>query len=66
MSGVVAVRRWLRAVHWYLREVSGEADYDRYLDRHGELPAGRPALSRAEFERHRWEDRANTPGTRCC
>jgi uncharacterized short protein YbdD (DUF466 family) len=65
----VELRRWLRAVHWYLREVSGEADYDRYLSRHRELHAGHPAhpaLSRADFERRRWEERANTPGTRCC
>lgn len=60
------MRRWLRAVHWYLREVSGEADYDRYRNRHAELHPGAPALGRAEFERRRWELRATTPATRCC
>ena len=58
------VTRALAAVNWYLREVSGESAYDRYLQRH-DLPAGGPVLSRREFERQRLEDSC-TPGHRCC
>jgi uncharacterized short protein YbdD (DUF466 family) len=62
-----ALARAGRAVRWYLGELTGEADYDHYLLRHRQLtgsPAG--ALSRREFERRRWDDRAATAGNRCC
>lgn len=60
------LRRWARAVHWYLREVTGEADYDRYLARHAALHPQTCAMTRREFERRRWADRSRTPGNRCC
>jgi len=59
-------RRWARALHWYLREITGEADYDRYLARHAAVHPGEPVLGRREFERCRWEDKARNPGNRCC
>jgi uncharacterized short protein YbdD (DUF466 family) len=51
---------------WYLRELTGEADYDRYVDHcrlHGSCVT---PVSRQQFERLKWEDRAASPGTRCC
>ena len=59
-------RRWARAVHWYLRELTGEAEYDRYLDRHAAVHPDRPAMTRREFDRRRWTQQAETPGNRCC
>jgi uncharacterized short protein YbdD (DUF466 family) len=51
-------------VRWYLREISGETAYERYLQRRPQADDG-PVLSRREFERQRLEDSC-TPGHRCC
>jgi uncharacterized short protein YbdD (DUF466 family) len=59
-------RRWARAVHWYLRELTGEGDYERYLSRHGQVHPADRTMTRREFERWRWTEKANTPGHRCC
>jgi uncharacterized short protein YbdD (DUF466 family) len=51
-------------VHWYLKELTGEAAWDRYLEHcteHGHTP-----LSRREFERRRADAREANPVTRCC
>lgn len=56
----------LRAVRWYLREVSGEALYDRYLLRHALEHPHQPPMSKTEFERWRIDRHNNSPGTRCC
>lgn len=55
--------RWLR---WYLREVSGETAYDRYVQHacHGH-PRER-VLSRRQFERQRMDRRDDQPQSRCC
>jgi uncharacterized short protein YbdD (DUF466 family) len=55
-----------RAVWRYLREVSGESRYERYLERHARDPTRTHAMSRREFERWRTDRRERTPGTRCC
>ncbi|NHC15709.1 YbdD/YjiX family protein [Motilibacter deserti] len=55
-------RAW-RGVVWYLREWSGEARWDRYLEdcrRHGHAP-----VARREFERGR-AAAAERGGPRCC
>ena len=58
--------RLLRAVLWYLRELTGESAYDRYRERHDrEHPACAP-MSRREFERRRTDAAAVVPGSRCC
>ena len=58
--------RILGGVRWYLRELTGESQYERYLLRHGETHSQAAPLSRREFERRR-VDRADTcPGSRCC
>jgi len=58
--------RWARAVRWYLRELTGESDWERYLERHAAIHPGDRPLTRREFERRRWTDKANNPGNRCC
>jgi uncharacterized short protein YbdD (DUF466 family) len=55
-----------RAVRWYLREVSGEAAYDRYVAHARERHHGAPVLSRREFERRRMDAREATATSRCC
>lgn len=64
------VRGWIGVVHWYLREITGEADYDHYLAaqaRHAPLHEAVPVvMSRREFEQRRWADKERTPGSRCC
>jgi uncharacterized short protein YbdD (DUF466 family) len=58
--------RWAGVLRWYLRELTGEAGYDRYLARHPALHPGEPVMTRREFEVWRWTEKANTPGNRCC
>jgi uncharacterized short protein YbdD (DUF466 family) len=58
-----AVRAW-RGVRWYLREFTGEARWDRYLEHcveHGHTP-----VSRREFERRRSDALERNPMSRCC
>jgi uncharacterized short protein YbdD (DUF466 family) len=68
---LIAVRpetlvRAVRAVHWYLKELTGESAYDRYREHHvAAHGTGEPPLSRREFERRRAE-RSAQPGSRCC
>lgn len=53
-------------IRWYLRELTGESAYDRYLARHARTHPGAEPLSRRDFE-HRRTDRADThPTSRCC
>lgn len=62
----MTLSRAFRGVRWYLREVSGEADYDRYVSRarlhHGDANV----LSRRDFERRKANAREANPGARCC
>jgi len=59
-----AARRALAGVWWYLRELSGEARWDDYLER-CEHQGGVP-MTRRDFERHRDEHRENSTQGRCC
>ena len=57
------VRAW-RGVRWYLREFTGEARWDHYLEHceaHGHTP-----MSRREFERLRADAVEKNPISRCC
>ena len=58
--------RGFAAMRWYLRELTGEAAYGRYLDRHRLGHPGAPALERREFERRRTDRGDAHPGARCC
>ncbi|MGY1752437.1 YbdD/YjiX family protein [Blastococcus sp. SYSU D01042] len=62
MSAAV-VRAW-RSLRWYLREFTGEARWDRYLEHcaaHGHEP-----MTRREFERRRSDALEANPVSRCC
>jgi uncharacterized short protein YbdD (DUF466 family) len=53
-----------RGLRWYLKEATGEARWDEYVDRcrrHGHEP-----MSRREFERRRSDLRESSPQSRCC
>ena len=57
------VRAW-RGVRWYLREFTGEARWDTYVEhcpKHGHTP-----MSRREFERLRSDALEKNPISRCC
>ena len=49
----------------YLKEISGENAYDRYLAVHTATHPDKPAMSRGEFYRWRQDDKYNDPGSRC-
>jgi hypothetical protein len=67
MSGTAVRATALRAsrgLRWYLRQVTGEARWDEYLERaRGE---GTEPMSRRDFERHRSADQEENPRARCC
>jgi uncharacterized short protein YbdD (DUF466 family) len=53
-----------KGLRWYLRQATGEAKWDQYLDdcrARGEEP-----MTRRAFERHRAEHREHNPQSRCC
>ncbi len=66
------MRRAWQGIRWYLRELTGESQYDRYLARYAEHAehakghAGTAPLSRKEFERARQDRTPTGPGSRCC
>ena len=61
---MTAVLRAGRGIRWYLRQVTGEAKWDEYLERcRGE---GAEPMSRRDFERHRAEHQEKSTRARCC
>jgi len=54
----------VRGIRWYLKQVSGEAKWDEYLERarHEDVEP----MTRRDFERHRSEHKENNPQARCC
>ena len=57
------VRAW-QGVRWYLREFTGEAQWDHYVEHcaaHGHTP-----MSRRQFERNRADAAEENPINRCC
>jgi len=52
------------SVRWYLREISGAARYDRYVQL--ARSSGRTPLDRAAYERQRVDHREAHPEGRCC
>ena len=62
----MTLRELAGGVRWYLREVTGESAYDRYVA-HARLEhADQPVMSRRDFERWRQDDRNDNPRARCC
>jgi uncharacterized short protein YbdD (DUF466 family) len=53
-------------VRWYLRELTGEADYDRYCERHRLHHPSAPVPTRREYERMRTMHREKHAHGRCC
>ncbi|MFD4975611.1 YbdD/YjiX family protein [Streptomyces sp. NPDC058424] len=58
--------RLLRGVRWYLKEISGTADYERHCRRHEKQYPDEPAPTRRAYERHRSHHRETNPQSRCC
>ena len=61
--------RWrtaLQSVRWYVREVSGETAYTRYLARHAASHPGEPAQDERTWWRERSDGRDGEPPQRCC
>ncbi|KFG01491.1 hypothetical protein IQ62_07305 [Streptomyces scabiei] len=59
-------RHWVRTVRWYLRELTGEAEYDRYCDRHRRHHPQAPVPTRREYDAWRTLRREEHPEGRCC
>jgi len=64
MSLVDTLRQGGRGVVWYLKQVSGEARWDEYLERC--RAQGTEPMSRRQFERLRDHEREHHPARRCC
>jgi uncharacterized short protein YbdD (DUF466 family) len=62
----MTTRQLLAGVRWYLREVTGESGYDRYVAHQRRDHAGQPVMTRREYERRRQDDRDARPRARCC
>ena len=56
----------LRSVLWYLRELTDESAYDRYVEHLRTCHPGRAVPSRREFERLRTATKDANPTARCC
>ena len=59
-----AVLKAGRGIRWYLRQVTGEAKWDEYLERCRH--EGAEPMSRRDFERHRAEHQEKCTRARCC
>lgn len=59
----VLVRAW-RGLRWYVRESTGEARWDAYVDRCA--ASGEEPMTRRAWERHRAEHDERHAPTRCC
>ena len=62
----MTVKQAFAGVRWYLREVSGESAYDRYVNHMRRDHPGQPVMSRRDFERRRQDAREERPRARCC
>jgi uncharacterized short protein YbdD (DUF466 family) len=62
----MTLREVVSGVRWYLREVSGESGYERYVAHVRRDHPAQPVMTRREFERRRQDDREARPRARCC
>ena len=62
----MTVKQVWAGVCWYLREVSGESAYDRYVAHMRHEHPDQPVMSRREYERRRMRMRDENPRARCC
>ena len=56
----------LSGLRWYVREVSGESAYDRYLERHLREHPDAPPLDSRTWWRQRTDGGDGKPPQRCC
>ncbi|MFH8348076.1 YbdD/YjiX family protein [Streptomyces sp. NPDC018045] len=63
-----SARRVLGAIRWYVRELTGESAYERYVAQVRQHTPDAPVPSRRQFERQRAAARERDPrsGFRCC
>ena len=63
-----SLRRVLRGVRWYVRELTGESAYDRYVAHVRRDHPLAPVPTRRAFERMRTDRQESDPrqGFRCC
>jgi uncharacterized short protein YbdD (DUF466 family) len=69
MSVATAVRAAASGLAWYVRSVSGEDAYDRYLAHHESAHAvnpTEPVMTAREFWRDRTDRQDTNPQGRCC
>ncbi len=62
----MTARDALAKLVWNLKQLTGEHDYDRYVQHHRHAHPDASALSRREFERRRMDERDRNPRVRCC
>lgn len=53
-----------RGVLWYLKQATGEAKWDEYVERCARQ--GTEPMTRRDFERHRADHKERNPQSRCC
>ncbi len=63
---IEVLRQGYRGVRWYLREVSGESAYDKYVEHTRAHHPDALVMSRRDFERARMRERDENPRARCC
>ncbi|MFJ8105043.1 YbdD/YjiX family protein [Streptomyces sp. NPDC096132] len=63
---MTAVRKVLDSVLRYARELTGEAEYDRYCERHRRHHPQAPVPTRREYQRMRTAQREHESPSRCC
>lgn len=56
----------LRSVGWYVRELMGDNDYERYVAHLGRHHPDLEPLSEREYWRGRYARQDVNPGARCC
>ena len=61
-----AIRQAWRAFAWYLREVTGESDYERYVAHLRAHHPDQPPPTVKEYWRERYAYEAAHPRSRCC
>jgi uncharacterized short protein YbdD (DUF466 family) len=62
----MTVKQAFSGVRWYLREVTGESAYDRYVTHMRRDHPAQMVMSRRDFERWRQDQREENPRARCC
>ena len=66
MTAASALVHAYRGVRWYVREVTGESAYDRYVEHETRVHPGVTVLDRRAFERRRQDLENARPQQRCC